>query len=301
MAVPHPIPYQGSKRGIAKLILSFFPNDTQQLIEPFAGSAAVSLAAAYYGKAIRFILNDINEPLMNLWDKIINSPEEIASAYERLWDAQQGREREYYNFVRNQFNKTQSPECLLYLLTRCVKASIRYNSKGEFNQSPDHRRRGTHPCTMRAHILGASRLLRGRTVLQSSDYEEILSYATSLDIVYLDPPYQGVCKNRDPRYLQRISFERFVNSLHALNKRGISFIVSYDGRTGERTYGKLLPQSLDLTHIEVEAGRSSQATLLGYKAHTYESLYLSPALVARLGNSIPKRQRHQLSLLQGTR
>lgn len=299
MAVPHPIPYQGSKRGIAKFILSFFPNDIYRLIEPFAGSAAISLAAAYYGKASRFILNDINPALMNLWDEIINRPEEIANAYERLWNAQQGREKEYYNLVRDQFNKTQCPDYFLYLLTRCVKASVRYNFKGEFNQSPDHRRRGTHPKTMREHILGASKLLRGRTVLLCTDYEEMLHLATPLDIVYLDPPYQGVCKNRDPRYLQRISFERFVNSLRLLNRRGISFIVSYDGRTGEKTYGKPLPQSLDLTYIEVKAGRSSQATLLGYEAHTYESLYLSPALVARLSTFLSKGQQEQLPLLQG--
>ena len=46
MNVPHPIPYQGSKRGIARLILKYFPDDVDTLIEPFAGSAAVSLAVA---------------------------------------------------------------------------------------------------------------------------------------------------------------------------------------------------------------------------------------------------------------
>ena len=42
---------------------------------------------------------------------------------------------------------------------------------------------------------------------------------------------------------------------------------------------------LDLHCIELNAGRSSQATLLGRKDHTYESLYLSPALVSQLGLS----------------
>ena len=35
---PHPFPYQGSKRGIAKQILPCFPADTRRLLEPFCGS-----------------------------------------------------------------------------------------------------------------------------------------------------------------------------------------------------------------------------------------------------------------------
>ena len=105
MGVPHPIPYQGSKRGLARYIISFFPKDAERLIEPFAGSAAVSLAAAYYGKAKKFLLNDLNRALMALWDEIINKPDNLTSAYEQLWAAQGGRERDFYDFIRVQFNQ----------------------------------------------------------------------------------------------------------------------------------------------------------------------------------------------------
>jgi DNA adenine methylase len=47
---------------------------------------------------------------------------------------------------------------------------------------------------------------------------------------------------------------------------------------------------LNLRLIELAAGRSSQATLLGRRAETYESLYLSPALVERLGMKLPLEQ-----------
>ena len=58
------------------------------------------------------------------------------------------------------------------------------------------------------------------------------------------------------------------------------FAVSYDGRTGDKTYGAPLPDSLGLTHLEIEAGRSTQSTLLGRDDITYESLYLSPELAS---------------------
>lgn len=75
MSMPHPIPYQGSKRKLAEHILSFFPDNVETLIEPFAGSAAISIAAAAHGKAQRFLLGDINAPLMALWQSIIDSTE----------------------------------------------------------------------------------------------------------------------------------------------------------------------------------------------------------------------------------
>ncbi len=66
--------------------------------------------------------------------------------------------------------------------------------------------------------------------------------------------------------------------LEQLNERKIRYIVSYDGRTGNKIHGVLLPQHLHLTHVELQAGRSSQATLLGRNDSTYESLYIAPAL-----------------------
>jgi len=286
MGVPHPIPYQGSKRALAQTIIACFPADSVRLVEPFAGSAAVSLAAAYAGKIDTFLLNDINAPLMALWDAIIDRPDEIADSYERLWHEQQGREREFYDWVRAEFNRTHRPDYFLYLLARCVKASVRYNADGEFNQSPDNRRKGARPGTMRSHIHRASHLLRGRTVLTSGDYRQTLEMAGSADVIYMDPPYQGVCASGDPRYVEGVAFDEFVDALAGLNARRIAYIVSYDGRTGSKAFGRPLPDSLSLTRLEIDAGRSSQATLLGRAANTYESLYLSPALVEWLDDKL---------------
>jgi len=283
MTVPHPIPYQGSKRNLASIIAGYFPHDTDRLIEPFAGSAAVSLYAAQYQKASRFILNDVNAPLMALWDAIIHRPDTLAKHYARLWKLQQGQEREFYDLVRARFNRSHRPHDLLYLLARCVKAAVRYNANGEFNQSPDNRRKGRHPSAMRDDIHKASALLRGKTQLFTQDYTDVLCITLPEDVVYMDPPYQGVCATRDPRYFKGVDYDSFVEALADLNRRHISYIVSYDGRTGDKTFGKPLPDFLNLRLIEFETGRSSQATLLGRQDKTVESLYLSPALVVRLG------------------
>jgi DNA adenine methylase len=283
MKVPHPIPYQGSKRNLAKYILPFFPQDVDTSFEPFAGSAAISISAALHGKATRFHVNDVNAPLMALWDEIINHPKRISEQYELLWKEQQGNERKYYDSVRDEFNKTKRSDYLLYLLARCVKASVRYNAYGEFNQSPDNRRLGRNPQMMMADILAVSKLLAGKTTVSSLDYKEVFALAKPSDLVYMDPPYQGVCMTGDPRYFSGIDFDEFMRELKKLNLRNVPFILSYDGRTGQKSYGQSLPEELGMYRLEVDAGRSTQATLLGRDDVTFESVYLSKNLIGQLG------------------
>ncbi len=299
--VPQPFPYQGSKRNLASAILGYFPEGVGTLFEPFAGSAAVTLAAAAANRAENFVINDLNKPLVELWRTIIKSPDSLARKYELLWQAQHADRRRFYDDVRDDFNRTGEPAHLLYLFARCVKASVRYNADGKFNQSPDNRRMGMLPPTMRENILATSTLLRKRTVCSSLDYRDAVARATRSDLVYMDPPYQGVSAERDTRYLKAVLFDEFVVALEELNAREISYIVSYDGRTGEKTHGRRLPRNLGLRLKELTAGRSSQATLLGRVAVTIESLYLSPALTERLSlaHQRPRRLAEQLSLAEG--
>lgn len=282
MNVPHPIPYQGSKRNLAGKILRYFPTKVETLHEPFAGSAAISLAAGAYKRAGHFHINDLNKPLIDLWRAIVNTPEKLDKDYKVLWTEQLDDPKAFYKKIRDEFNLTGRPDFFLYLLARCVKASVRYNANGEFNQSPDNRRIGATPATMRDQIFGASYLFKGKTTFSSKNYRDVVLSANLDDLIYMDPPYQGVCGNRDTRYLTSVQFCEFVEVLEQLNSRGIKYIVSYDGRTGKKVHGRLLPEHLNLTHMEVDAGRSSQATLLGRDDATYESLYLSPSLSEEL-------------------
>lgn len=282
MKLPHPIPYQGSKRNLADQILRFFPDNFDRLVEPFAGSAAMTIASAFYFKANRFVINDINEPLINLWENIIENPKSIIKHYHDIWHGQHGNEEEYYYQIRERFNDTRQPEYLLFLLAKCVKAAVRYNAQGQFNQSPDKRRLGRNPQMMRDDILRVSQLLKGKTECYSQDYQNILDLATNNDLVYMDPPYQGTGVNGGFNYAGNIEFDNFIVSLFDLNNRNVPFILSYDGRTGNKTYGNPLPNNLNLTKIEINAGRSSQATLLNRNEITYEALYLSPALIDKI-------------------
>jgi DNA adenine methylase len=292
MKIPQPFPYQGSKRGIASAILHFFPDSIDRLVEPFAGSAAISIAAASQLQITSLWLNDAHKPLMNLWQEIIQHTESLTNKYQFHWNAQLKDERDYFNKIRTRFNKLERPDDFLYLLARCVKAAIRYNSKGEFNNTPDHRRKGAHPNEMRNRLYRTAALLKNRTNLSMLHYTKLLEQCEPSDIVYMDPPYQGVCQNRNQRYCPSFDHEEFCHWIDLLNRKNIRFIISYDGRTGEKVYGEQLPLSLGLIKFEIAAGRSTQATLLGRNDETIESLYLSKNLIKDIrcstAKSIPK-------------
>lgn len=299
MSIPHPIPYQGSKRLLADAILSYVPRSFARLIEPFAGSAAVSLAAAYRRHFQAFHINDSLEPLVGIWRYILDDPDYLASRYSEIWHEQLGQSEEHYYKIRAEFNIDRDPVKLLYLLARCVKNAVRFNQRGEFNQSPDRRRRGMHPTRMRAQVIAAHRLLQEKTELSSRDYREVLRSVTTRDLVYMDPPYQGTSLGRDRRYFQSLELDPFLDELEELNRRGIKYLLSFDGRSGGVEYGRELPPELKLQKVEIEVGRSSQATLNGRSFITVESLYLSPALgPVRTKYVTIRSKRHQLSLFE---
>ena len=270
--VPHIVQYQGSKRNLAPQILPYFPQRFNRLIEPFAGMAAITIAVSRLNKAQSYRLNDLNTPLVSVLEEVINNPQRLLDDYE------EGGVAHYYK-VRDDFNNgNQCAANMLYLLARCVKGSVRYGNNGQFNQSPDKRRKGTSPTNLARNIFRISNYLKNRTEFSSIDYREVLQMTNPGDIVYMDPPYQGVCATRDSRYFSGINFDEFVESLEDLNRRGIDYIISYDGSCGDKQYGNDLPNELGLRKVMLNAGLSSQALLLGKKEVTYEALYLSPNL-----------------------
>lgn len=276
--VPHPIPYQGSKRRLAQAILSHVPAGSfTRLVEPFAGSAAVTLAAAARTTFSSYVIGDTLEPLIALWNEILENPEEISQQYGALWRKERAHPIEAFYEIRARFNEDRDPAKLLYLFARCVKNAVRFNPAGEFNQSPDKRRKGTHPDTMRLEILAAHRVLKGKCRAVHCDFMQLFQAARDGDFFYLDPPYQGTSDGRDQRYIAGLSRARLVEGLELLNSKGIPFILSYDGSCGQRSYGSPLPDHLG-RRILLDVGRSSQATLNGRTDVTVESLYVSHLL-----------------------
>ena len=238
----------------------------------------MTLWAASRGAAKRYVIGERLEPIATLWQSIIEKPDDTADSYERIWEGQTQSELAYFNRIRERYNNDRNPVDLLYLICRCVKNAVRFNKNGAFTQSVDKRRLGMRPEKMKVAILGAARLLKGRTEVRVGDWLETTKEAGASDFIYMDPPYLGTSIGRDKRYAHQMAQEPLIEGLTQFRNRGLRFALSYDGMTGEKVYGPPLPEALGLTRLLLHAGTSSQATLSGKKAETIESLYISPGL-----------------------
>ena len=295
MILPHPIPYQGSKRKLAPTIDRYLPREIHTFYEPFAGSAAMTIYAAYHCRASRFVVADSLDPVITLLRSMVEEPENTALRYRDLWQGQRGDDAGYFNRVRCRYNEMGHHVDLLYLICRCVKNSVRFNKNGDFTQSVDKRRLGMHPDKMRLAILGVSSILRGRVEFRTGDWLETTADARSLDFVYMDPPYLGTSIGRDRRYHRQMMLDDLVDGVGSLRRRQIPFALSYDGTTGGRAYGPPLPESLGLVRLLLYAGMSSQATLNGRREETVESLYITPD-IAKLSAHVTPPEDAQISL-----
>ena len=294
---PHIVQYQGSKRLLAPQILEYMPKKFNRLIEPFSGMAAITIAAAKENRAYEYHINDINEPIVSILQMAIESPTVLIENYTKLWQEQfthpEGHLEHFY-FIRKRFNDGDHAAAnMLYLLARCVKGSVRYGKNGNFNQSPDKRRHGTSPKSLTDNVYAVSSLLKGRAFFSALDFRDFFEMTKPGDLVYMDPPYQGVSNAKDCRYFSGLSYEEFSESLKILNSKNVDFIISYDGKCGGRAYGYDLPNSLNCTKVMLNAGKSTQATLLGKSSCTFESLYIS-ANIANVIKSVPR----QLTLME---
>lgn len=294
--IPHIVQYQGSKRKLAPQIMQYMPERFDRLIEPFAGMAAISVAVAHGKRTNNFYINDLNAPLINMLEEAVELPQKLIDDYSSVWNEQFSYDDHVQHFytVRDRFNSgDETPANMLYLLARCVKGAVRYGKNGNFNQSPDKRRHGTNPETLAPNVYAISNLLKGKTTFSSYDYHQVLDMAKPGDLVYMDPPYQGVSNVRDNRYFAGVPFDEFSEAIKVLDKKGIDYLISYDGECGGKEYGEQLPEDLHCQKVMLNAGLSSQALLLGKKSTTFEALYISEALLP-LFDKIPR----QLSFLE---
>lgn len=261
------IKWSGSKRSQATKLVKLFPK-FKDYYEPFVGGGSILYNLESNKKAI---CGDICKPLIQLWELIKTKPEFIINSYKRDWERLQQEGYKVYYEIRERFNKNQNPEDLFFLSRTCVNGLIRFNKKGEFNNSLHHTRKGINPQRAEKVITDWSNRLKNIKFIHA-DYRESTKLATSEDLVYLDPPYF----NTKGRYFGTIDYKEFVLFLQELNDRNIKFILSYDGIRGSKSYINNLPKELYKRHILLDSGNSSFKKIMDKKSELVkESVYLN--------------------------
>ena len=261
------IKWSGSKRSQAPAILSFFPNSFSTYFEPFLGGGSMLYAV----NPSHSVCGDICTPLIDLWKEIRDNPDVLAYEYGIRWNRLQNEGYTAYYDIRDDFNKNKSPYDLLFLSRTCVNGLIRFNDKGEFNNSLHYSRKGINPDTLKKIIFDWSDRIQS-TEFMAEDYEATTAQATNQDIIYLDPPYF----HTKGRYFGTIDHDRFLNYLEKLNQKGIKYLLSFDGKRGKEDYTVDIPKELYKRHELLPSGNSTFKKVIDKEAEqVYESLYMN--------------------------
>lgn len=261
------IKWSGSKRSQSEIIKSFLPDTFDTYYEPFIGGGSMLYAI----NPDKSVCGDICEPLIDLWKEIRDNPEKLAEEYRVRWNRLQDEGYTAYYEIRDDFNRDKSPYDLMFLSRTCVNGLIRFNEKGEFNNSLHYSRKGINPATLEKIIKDWSEHVK-HVDFVSDDYTVTTASAKEGDIIYLDPPYF----HTKGRYFGTINFNHFLQYLNDLNNRGIKWILSFDGKRGDEDYTVPIPEELYRRHILIPSGNSTFRKVIDKETEqVLESLYLN--------------------------
>lgn len=261
------IKWSGSKRSQAAAILSYMPAHFNTYYEPFIGGGSIMYAVS----PPKAICGDVCKPLIDLWKEINQNPKDLADAYRVRWQRLQLEGYEVYYEIRDNFNRNNNAQDLLFLSRTCVNGLIRFNANGKFNNSLHHTRPGIAPDRLEKIIMDWNEHVKGVDFI-AKDYRETTASAQKGDLIYLDPPYF----HTKGRYYGTIEFNEFLDYLQELNKREIKYILSFDGKRGDDDFTVSLPSDLYKRHELLPSGNSSFKKVMDKEnLQVYESLYLN--------------------------
>lgn len=261
------IKWSGSKRSQSAKIKEYLPETFERYFEPFIGGGSMLYAI----RPADAVCGDICAPLIALWNTIKTDPKGLAEAYRLRWTRLQTEGYQAYYEIRDDFNRGHAPEDLLFLSRTCVNGLIRFNADGDFNNSLHHTRPGIAPDRLEEIILDWSAHIQSAEFM-AADYTVTTETARAGDLIYLDPPYF----HTKGRYYGTIDFDAFVAYLEQLNRRGIKYMLSFDGMRGGDDFTVELPRELYKRHEFIPSGNSSFKKVMDKEnVQVLESLYLN--------------------------
>lgn len=281
------IKWSGSKRALAPMLALILPT-APYYYEPFVGGGAL----LPFRPSRAALASDVIPELVNLWRAIRDEPEQTASAYETRWTRLQTQGYAAFYQIRDTFNATRNPHDLLFLSRTCVNGLIRFNVKGEFNNSLHHTRPGIAPARLREIILRWSNAIQGVDFV-CADYRATLARVKKDDLVFLDPPYAGT----RGRYLPTdFDVELFFQELERLNRVGAKWVLTFDGYAGEREYTTALPKELYVSKLLLPTGNSPFTKLMGSSLDAvFESTYVNFKLPAQVTRQLAQYGKQKIS------
>lgn len=176
--------WAGGKHKLAPFIASHLPNNNQRLIEPFVGSASVSLFLEFD----EYYLNDSNADLINLYQTLKQERYEFIEYTQSFFNENYNTESQFYE-LRELFNSTQNmiekSALFIYLNRHAFNGLCRYNKSGKFNVPFGKYKSPYFPKNEMVNFINKS----DRMQFFCGDFALMFDDVNVDDVVYCDPPY----------------------------------------------------------------------------------------------------------------
>lgn len=176
--------WAGGKHKLIPFIKSHAPKEYHLLIEPFAGSMALSLGT----DCDQYIINDVNPDLINLYTQLKDNRFDFIDYIESYFTQDNLSPHKYYE-LRTLFNETnnlyEKAALFLYLNRHGFNGLCRYNQSGLFNVPQGKYRTIYFPRKEMENFIHKS----NKITLLCGDFDAASKYADKDAFVYCDPPY----------------------------------------------------------------------------------------------------------------
>lgn len=194
--------WAGGKNKMLKKYVDHLPKSFSTYVEPFFGGGAMYCWAYQKNPDARFVINDINESIINIYtsikydlDNFINRMDELSNEYLPL---DKPSRKEYYFNLRHQhafdyevWDRTIESATLYFLMKTGFNGiwQINKNTNGRFG-TPSGLLNQKDKVYDKENVLEWHTALQNTTIL-SGDFSETLEHSTEGSYTFLDPPYRG--------------------------------------------------------------------------------------------------------------
>ena len=222
-----PTNYTGSKHNLILELLKYFPpkEEVKVFYDVFCGGLSVSMNTDYD----TIVANDTISPLIDFYTMLKYSADhghttkEIESIKSYAIDK---TSQDQFNEVRREFNKTKSNPYLFFaLVNSCTNNMMRFNKKGEFNQT--FGKRTINDNTLEKVSKYMSRMRDKNITFTNQSFDDLLTTdkPTKGDFVYLDPPY-WISEAGYNAVWDKKSESKLYDIMDEMDSNGVKFLMS---------------------------------------------------------------------------
>lgn len=234
--------YTGSKFKLLDQIIPEMDYTKKYFVDLFAGSAVVGFNVV--DKYDKILENDILKDLIEIHKNLCKKPYSFIKNVKKL--AVSKDDQEGFNNLRKYYNETKSADAFYALILCSTNNMIRFNQKGEYNQTFGKRTFSDSTEKKLNEFVEYITPYKNKIYFSSAHFDNVKIVNNSYSMFYIDPPYSRTMDNYGNitndqitdagynRYYKKEDDIKLYNYCLKLNENGHSFMVSglleHDGK-----------------------------------------------------------------------